>query len=75
MAGLQTDKDAIVASAEAQRNEAQREKEGLGTVASLTGSSQELDDVHEGLEFPTLEERKTLRRVSDRLPMGAYRES
>lgn len=33
------------------------------------------DGVHDGLEFPTEEERHTLRRVSDKLPWAAYRKS
>ncbi|KAF7760084.1 hypothetical protein Agabi119p4_10760 [Agaricus bisporus var. burnettii] len=32
----------------------------------------EVDDVHAGLEFPTEEERLTLRRVADALPWTAY---
>lgn len=34
-----------------------------------------IDDAHEGLEFPTEEERHTLRRVSDAIPWNAYRKS
>lgn len=33
------------------------------------------DGIHDGLEFPTEEERKTLRRVADKLPINAYRMS
>ncbi|KAL0572404.1 hypothetical protein V5O48_009565 [Marasmius crinis-equi] len=33
---------------------------------------QELDGIHDGLEFPTEEERLTLRRVSDTLPWNAF---
>ncbi|PFH49857.1 hypothetical protein AMATHDRAFT_62389 [Amanita thiersii Skay4041] len=32
----------------------------------------ELDGIHDGLEFPTDEERETLRRVSDSIPWPAY---
>ena len=35
----------------------------------------ELDSVHDGLEFPTQEERVTLRRVPDSIPWNAYRTS
>ena len=35
----------------------------------------ELDGIHDGLEFPTEEERATLRRVPDSIPWAAYRES
>jgi POT family proton-dependent oligopeptide transporter len=33
---------------------------------------QELDGIHDGLEFPTEEERLTLRRVADTIPWNAY---
>jgi POT family proton-dependent oligopeptide transporter len=32
----------------------------------------ELDGIHDGLEFPTEEERATLRRVPDKVPWSAY---
>lgn len=35
----------------------------------------ELDGVHDGLVFPTEEEKQTLRRVSDSIPWNAYCES
>ena len=35
-------------------------------------ASQELDGIHDGLEFPTDEETKTLRRVPDQVPWNAY---
>jgi hypothetical protein len=31
------------------------------------------DGIHDGLEFPTEEERRTLRRVADKIPWNAYR--
>ncbi len=36
-------------------------------------SENELDGIHDGLEFPTEEEIETLRRVSDAIPWTAYR--
>lgn len=30
------------------------------------------DGIHDGLEFPTEEEKKTLRRVADTIPWNAY---
>lgn len=33
----------------------------------------EPDGIHDGLEFPTDEERATLRRVADSIPWNAYR--
>ncbi|KAE9398197.1 peptide transporter PTR2A [Gymnopus androsaceus JB14] len=38
----------------------------------LTSSELELDGVHDGLEFPTDEERAVLRRVSDTIPWSAF---
>lgn len=35
--------------------------------------SLELDGIHDGLVFPTEEERATLRRVADKIPWNAYR--
>jgi POT family proton-dependent oligopeptide transporter len=32
----------------------------------------ELDGIHDGLEFPTEEERATLRRIPDTVPWNAY---
>ena len=34
----------------------------------------ELDGIHDGLVFPTEEERATLRRIPDIIPWSAYRE-
>lgn len=73
MAGLQTDKDIIAGLAEAKRDEYELEKKGVSPPSSA--HSHELDGVHDGLEFPTEEEKKTLRRVADSLPWAAYCES
>ncbi|KAL0572866.1 hypothetical protein V5O48_009096 [Marasmius crinis-equi] len=35
-------------------------------------SVEELDGIHDGLEFPTEEEKASLRRVADRMPWNAY---
>ena len=40
---------------------------------SITSLEAEFDEVHAGLEFPTEEERQSLRRISDALPWPAYR--
>lgn len=40
--------------------------------SSASDADQELDADHEGLEFPTDEEKKTLRRVADTIPWNAY---
>ena len=72
MAGQGLDKDILAGLAEAQKDELALEKKGL--AGSLRDDeSDEVDDVHAGLEFPTEEEKQTLRRVSDTLPLKAYR--
>lgn len=38
-----------------------------------SNNTHELDGVHDGLQFPTDEERATLRRVADTIPWNAYR--
>jgi POT family proton-dependent oligopeptide transporter len=71
MAGLQTDADALVAQSEVLKH--QHEKP-IGDSKSFIESSEEADDgIHDGLVFPTEEEKATLRRVSDTLPWNAYR--
>ncbi|KAF7301619.1 hypothetical protein MIND_00727400 [Mycena indigotica] len=73
MAGLQTDTDAIIAQAHVLKEE-KAELELAFDTKSLTESAPlEMNDgVHDGLEFPTDEERATLRRVSDSLPWNVY---
>ncbi len=67
MAGVQ-DSD-LAAFSEEKKHDAELEK------VSPSDYSRELDGIHDGLEFPTDEERATLRRVSDALPWSAYRMS
>ena len=76
MAGLQVDDAAIAAYAEAERNNYISEKKFHDSSDQVISSaaSQELDGIHDGLEFPTDEERDTLPRVADRVPWNAYRE-
>ncbi|EIW81520.1 PTR2-domain-containing protein [Coniophora puteana RWD-64-598 SS2] len=50
-------------------HDASIEKKDLG---SDVGSSIETDSAHEGLEFPTVDELTTLRRVQDDVPWNAY---
>lgn len=77
MAGLQTDDAMFAGYAEAEHDQYILEKK-LGTshdhIVSET-ASHELDGIHDGLEFPTDEERETLRRVPDSIPWNAYRRS
>jgi proton-dependent oligopeptide transporter, POT family len=69
MAGLSTDDAHFAGLAEAKKDE---------TILSQkhaimeTSSEEELDGIHDGLEFPTEEEKETLRRVPDKLPLNAY---
>ena len=70
MAGLQADRDIIAGLAEAKRDEFELEKKGI--APSETSHEHDLDGIHDGLEFPTEEEKHTLRRVSDSLPWSAY---
>ena len=72
MAGQGPDKDIIAGLAEAQRDEVELEKKGLAMRED--DSSEEIDDIYDGLEFPTEEEKQTLRRVPDALPLRAFRE-
>ena len=73
MAGLQADRDIIAGLAEAKRDEYELEKKGIISPTS-SAHEHELDGIHDGLEFPTEEEKATLRRVSDTIPWAAYRE-
>ena len=73
MAGLQTDKDIIAGLAEATRDEFEDDRKGGSPTEST--HSHELDGIHDGLEFPTEEEKKTLRHVADTLPWAAYCQS
>lgn len=71
MAGHGPD-DTLAGLAEAKKNEFEYEKKY--SLENVTSSVEhEVDDVHEGLEFPSEEERHTLRRVSDKIPWSAYR--
>ncbi|EIW55672.1 oligopeptide transporter [Trametes versicolor FP-101664 SS1] len=66
MAGLQADKDIIAGLAEAKRDEYEKD------IDDSTSEGHEPDGIHDGLEFPTKEERHTLRHVSDTIPWSAY---
>ena len=78
MAGLERDTAIIVGLSEAKNGEFDDEK-NLQVVVPDSGPSSkddlnEPDGIHDGLVFPTDEERVTLRRVSDHIPWNAYRE-
>ncbi|KAJ7444346.1 peptide transporter PTR2A [Mycena latifolia] len=73
MAGLQTDGTAPLAAIS--NVEAVREKDDSFDEKHPRGSLEvqhEPDGIHDGLEFPTEEERVTLRRVPDSVPWNAY---
>lgn len=67
MAGLQTDTAEFAGLGEAKKHEYEYEK---SHVVSEEGD--EPDGIHDGLEFPTEDERLMLRRVPDKVPWGAY---
>ncbi|KAF8148069.1 peptide transporter PTR2A [Crassisporium funariophilum] len=64
MAGLQHDDAALAAFADIKKHESTSEK--------TSDLDHELDGIHDGLTFPTDEERATLRRVPDSIPWNAY---
>lgn len=48
------------------------QKEGEKEKSIVIESDHEPDGIHDGLIFPTEEERLTLRRVPDSIPWNAY---
>ncbi|KAK0501462.1 POT family-domain-containing protein [Armillaria luteobubalina] len=67
MAGVQAEADLAALSHVKQ----QEDEKGSPSVVS-SEHDHVLDGIHDGLEFPTEEERATLRRVSDSIPWNAY---
>ncbi|CAA7270518.1 unnamed protein product [Cyclocybe aegerita] len=65
MAGLQGDADALMAAAEIKKHDSI-------STEKHSELDHELDGIHDGLVFPTEEERATLRRVPDTIPWNAY---
>lgn len=75
MAGLDHDAGRFMGLSEAQKDEIALEKKAAAETDadSLSGMSQHAPDgIHDGLTFPTAEERTTLRRVADTIPWNAY---
>ncbi|KAJ3575009.1 hypothetical protein NP233_g1373 [Leucocoprinus birnbaumii] len=70
----QQDENAIAAISEAKHVEAEvDEKRALDSRSGSNSEIEhELDGIHDGLEFPTEEEKRTLRRVADSIPWQAY---
>lgn len=74
MAGLQVDAE-LAALSETQKHIAQEKHiadEKVVADSSSQSPLEELDGIHDGLEFPTDEDRATLRRVADSVPWNAY---
>jgi POT family proton-dependent oligopeptide transporter len=65
--------DTIANFAEAKCDEYEDEKK-LSSNLYVASSVYKDDGIHDGLEFPTEEDKNTLRRVSDSIPWSAYRE-
>ncbi|KAF7313468.1 hypothetical protein HMN09_00502700 [Mycena chlorophos] len=69
---LQGDTDAVVAEAIVIRDQEKEDLDSKSVVKTGT-DDEELDhDLYNGAEFPTEEERATLRRISDDLPWNVY---
>jgi POT family proton-dependent oligopeptide transporter len=80
MAGLQTDGSAPLAAlseiaAVKKSDSFDEKKSGEHSVSPHPANEYEPDGIHDGLVFPTEEERATLRRVADAIPWNAYRTS
>lgn len=54
---------------------AELKKHQVESSEVVSATDHELDGIHDGLIFPTEEEKQTLRRVSDNIPWSAYCES
>ena len=77
MAGLDKDAAIIVTLGEADKEQFGNEKKlqvGAQHSDDSVPEDIESDGIHDGLVFPTDEERATLRRVSDHIPRSAYRQ-
>lgn len=74
MSGLDHEADRAAAVATAQQDAAFEKKamDDAHSVSSVSHDAYVPDGIHDGLTFPTKDERATLRRVSDRIPWNAY---
>ncbi|KAJ7775339.1 POT family-domain-containing protein [Mycena metata] len=74
MAGLQTDAGVVLAQGEMLNHHPEKaNSEKSLEKHSVDESHEEVSDgIHDGLIFPTEEEKATLRRVSDTIPWNAY---
>ncbi|KAK7040753.1 hypothetical protein VNI00_009659 [Paramarasmius palmivorus] len=72
MAANITDQAEFAATHEVAHREADFKKEHPEISDASSNEHLESDGIHDGLEFPTEEERLTLRRVPDHVPWNAY---
>jgi POT family proton-dependent oligopeptide transporter len=77
MAGVQVDVDLLAAIAHAEKQSGQQKSHTFDNdYPSDHKHDPEVaveDGIHDGLEFPTEEEKMALRRVADTIPWNAYR--
>ncbi|KXN81955.1 putative peptide transporter ptr2 [Leucoagaricus sp. SymC.cos] len=71
MAAVQHDDNVPAAISEVKHAQSDEKRE-MSDSRSDSEIEAELDGIHDGLEFPTEEERRTLRRVADSIPWAAY---
>lgn len=69
---MATDRAEFAAAHEAALHKADSKENPNLAASSSSKDEPELDNVHDGLEFPTEEERLTLRRVADSVPWNSY---
>ncbi|KAF7419195.1 hypothetical protein PC9H_001781 [Pleurotus ostreatus] len=73
MAGLERDTALVAGLAEANQDEGKINEKRTSSEQSIDQDvNHQLDGIHDGLDFPTEEERLTLRRVADTIPWNAY---
>jgi POT family proton-dependent oligopeptide transporter len=73
MAGQNIDHDVLAGLSHANRDEADFENKSSRVTDTDTSSVNNLNDgIHDGLVFPTNEDKATLRRVPDSIPYQAY---
>ncbi|KAG9220199.1 hypothetical protein CCMSSC00406_0007106 [Pleurotus cornucopiae] len=73
MAGLERDTALVAGLAEANQDEGKINEKRTSSEQSIDQDiNHQLDGIHDGLDFPTEEERLSLRRVADTIPWSAY---
>ncbi|KAF4584875.1 hypothetical protein EYR40_001700 [Pleurotus pulmonarius] len=74
MAGLERDTAMVAGLGEVNKDLANEKKRTSSEQSVDQDIDHELDGIHDGLDFPTEEERLSLRRVADAIPWNAYSE-